>query len=146
MTRAVAKPRSEEPTMTWPKDELRKIVEADDLRISPLREDGATYGTPTWIWSVAVDGALYVRAYGGHGSRWYKAAARQKSGRITAAGMTKDVSFEPVDGPINGRIDDAYRAKYRDSPYLNPMIGARARAATVKVMPRGAGREHPVKG
>jgi hypothetical protein len=24
-----------------------------------------TYGTPTWIWSVAVDGALYVRAYNG---------------------------------------------------------------------------------
>ena len=49
-----------------------------------------------------------------------------------------DVAFEPVDGPINDRIDDAYRAKYRASPYLAPMIGARA--ATVKVTPRGAGR------
>ena len=39
---------------TWPKDELRKIAEADDLHISPFREDGVTYGTPTWIWSVAV--------------------------------------------------------------------------------------------
>jgi hypothetical protein len=60
---------------------------------------------------------------------------RQKAGRIVAAGMTKEVSFEPVDGPINDRIDDAYREKYRDSQYLNPMIGARARTATVKVMP-----------
>jgi len=60
---------------------------------------------------------------------------RQKSGRITAAGMTRKVAFEKVDGPINDRIDDAYRAKYRDSPYLGPMIGARARAATVMVMP-----------
>ena len=34
---------------------------ADDLHISPFREDGVTYGTPTWIWSVAVDDALYVR-------------------------------------------------------------------------------------
>ena len=49
---------------------------------------------------------------------------RQKAGRITAAGMTKEVTFEPVDGPINDRIDDAYRAKYRGSPYLGPMIGA----------------------
>lgn len=40
----------------WPKGELRRIVEADDLHIAPLREDGGTYGTPTWIWSVAVDG------------------------------------------------------------------------------------------
>ena len=37
------------------KDELRKIAEADDLHISPFREDGKTYGTPTWIWSVAVE-------------------------------------------------------------------------------------------
>lgn len=50
--------------------------------------------------------------------------------------MTKEVRFEPVEGPINDRIDDAYRAKYKGSPYLPPMVEARARAATVKVMPR----------
>jgi hypothetical protein len=71
-------------------------------------------------------------------SRWYQAAIRQKAGRITAAGMTKEVSFEPVDGAINKLIDDAYRAKYKGSPYLNPMIGTRARSATVKVLPRNA--------
>ncbi|HTD13909.1 MAG TPA: DUF2255 family protein [Chthoniobacterales bacterium] len=121
---------------TWPKEELRKIVEADDLHISPFREDGETCGTPTWIWCVAVDDALYVRAYNGQKSSWYRAAVRQLAGRITAAGMTKDVMFEPVDGSISNRIDDAYRAKYRDSPYLDPMVGPRARAATVKVMLR----------
>jgi hypothetical protein len=121
---------------TWPKDDLRKIAEADDLHIAPFREDGATYGTPTWIWSVAVDDALYVRAYNGLNSRWYQAAVREKAGRIIAAAMTKEVTFEPVDGSINDRIDKAYRAKYRDSPYLRPMIGARARAATVRIMPR----------
>ena len=121
---------------TWSKDELRKIAEADDLHISPFRDDGKTYGTPTWIWSVAVDDALYVRPYNGHNSRWYKSAMKQKAGRITAAGITKEVSFEPVDGAINDRVDDAYRAKYKGSPYLNPMIGVRARSATVKVIPR----------
>jgi hypothetical protein len=120
----------------WSKDELRRIAEADDLRVAPFREDGVTYGTPSWIWSVGVDDALYVRAYNGRDSRWYRAAQRQKAGRITAAGLTKEVTFEPVDGPVNDRIDDAYRAKYRASPYLGPMIGGRARSATVKVMPR----------
>lgn len=120
----------------WSKDELEKIAEADDLHISPFREDGVMYGTPTWIWSVAVDDALYVRAYNGQSSRWYQAALRQKAGRITAAGMTKEVNFEPVDGPLNESIDDAYRAKYRSSPYLSPMIGARARSATVRIVPR----------
>jgi hypothetical protein len=120
----------------WSKDELHKIAVADDLHIAPFREDGVTYGTPTWIWSVAVDDGLYVRGYNGRNSRWYQAALRQKAGRIIAAGMTKEVSFEPVDGPANDLIDDAYRAKYRGSPYLSPMTGARARSATVKVMPR----------
>jgi hypothetical protein len=123
----------------WPDDELRKIAAADDLHIAPFREDGMTYGTPTWIWSVAVDDALYARGYHGQDSRWYQAAVRQGAGRIIAAGMTKEVTFEPVDGPVNGRIDDAYRAKYRGSPYLQPMIGARARSATVRIMPRETG-------
>jgi hypothetical protein len=120
---------------TWSKDELSKIAETDDLHISPVREDGKTYGTPTWIWSVVIGDALYVRAYNGQNSRWYKAAMRQRAGRITAAGMTKEVTFEAVKGSINDRIDDAYRMKYQGSPYLSPMTGARARIATVKVMP-----------
>jgi hypothetical protein len=120
---------------TWSKDELRKIAEADDLHISPFREDGATYGTPTWIWSVRVDDSLYVRGYNGTDSRWYKAAVRQKAGRITAVGLKKEVTFKPVDGPINDRIDDAYRAKYQSSPYLRPMISPRARSATIEIIP-----------
>jgi len=122
-------------TGAWSKDELRRIAETDDLHVSPFRDDGTTYGTPTWIWSVVVDGDLYVRTYNGTSSRWYQAALRQKAGRITVAGMTKDVGFEPVEGPINDRIDDAYRAKYKSSPYLRAMIGKGARAATVRVMP-----------
>lgn len=120
----------------WSKDELERIAGTDDLHISPFREDGTTYGTPTWIWSVVVGDALYVRAYNGQDSGWYKAAMRQEAGRIAAAGMTKEVSFEPVEGPINDRIDDAYQKKYHGSPYLSSMIGPRVRSATVKVVPR----------
>ena len=131
----------------WLKDELGKIAETDDLHIAPFREDGKTHGTPTWIWSVVVDGDLYVRAYNGQESRWYQAALRQKAGRITAAAMTKEVRFEPVPpGGIDNRIDEAYKAKYHGSPYLKPMISTCARAATVKVVPfesgaRAAGRK-----
>jgi hypothetical protein len=122
----------------WTKDELDKIAASDDLHIAPFREDGKTYGTPTWIWSVAVDGNLYVRAYNGQKSRWYQAAIRQRAGRITAAGMTRDVEFEPADESLNQRIDDAYRAKYARSPYLRPMIAPSARSATVRITPRRA--------
>lgn len=123
----------------WPEDELRKIAAADDLHIAPFRQDGRTCGTPTWIWSVAVDDALYVRAYNGPDSRWYQAAVREKAGCVIAAGIRKEVGLEPIDGPINDRVDEAYRAKYHDSSYLTPMIGARARAATIRLMPRDRG-------
>ena len=118
------------------KDDLNKIDEANDLHIAPFREDGVTYGTPTWIWAVVVDGDLYVRAYNGVNSRWYKAALQQKGGRIQAAGMTKEVSFSPVGGEINNLIDEAYKKKYSGSPYLSPMISNRTRAATIKIIPK----------
>ena len=121
--------------MAWSKDELRKIAGSDDLHISPFRGDGVTYGTPTWIWSVVVRGEVYARAYNGRQSTWYQAALRQKAGRIKAGGMMKEVRFEPVSGPINDRIDGAYRARYHGNSYLNSMIGERARAATVKITP-----------
>ena len=44
------------------KDELQRIAETDDLHVSPFREDGKTYGKPTWMWAVIVDGDLYVLA------------------------------------------------------------------------------------
>ncbi len=121
--------------MKWDREELERIRETDDLHISPFRADGETYGTPTWIWSVVVGEELYVRAYHGVKSRWYKSAVAQKAGRIHAAGMQKEVSFEPADPALNDRIDAAYRAKYSDSSYLGSMISDRARAATILVRP-----------
>jgi hypothetical protein len=115
---------------------LQKIEDSDDLHIAPFREDGVTYGTPTWIWSVAVNGALYVRPYHGRKSRWYKAAMKQKAGRIVAAGISKEVAFEPVSGSTNDLVDDAYREKYRTSRYLDPMIAEGPRSTTVKIVPR----------
>jgi hypothetical protein len=32
---------------SWNEDDLRAIAESHDLYISPFREDGTTYGTPT---------------------------------------------------------------------------------------------------
>ena len=81
---------------SWSKEELRKIAGSDDLHISPFREDGLTYGTPTWIWSVVVDGNLYVRAYNGTHSSWHQAATKQKAGRIVAGGLTKESPSRPL--------------------------------------------------
>ncbi len=132
--------QQKEVSMRWDQRELGSIVKADDLHISVFREDMVNYGTPTFIWCVAVEGDLYVRAYNGVQSRWYQAAIKQRAGRIITAGKTIDVRFEPVSGAVNDRIDDAYRAKYSTSSYLTPMISERSRAATLRIFPEGNAR------
>ena len=122
----------------WSPDVLAAIIAADDLHVAPFRPDGATTGTPTWIWCVDVDGEMYVRAYTGIGSSWYRAALAQGAGRITAAGATHEVEFAPVSGDINDRIDEAYRAKYRDNEYTEPMCVESVREATMRIRPRTA--------
>jgi len=79
---------------------------------------------------------LHVRAYNGTNSSWHQAAMEQQPVRIVAGGLTKEAALETVEGRIDDRIDDAYRAKYQSSPYLKPMISTRARSATVRVIPR----------
>jgi hypothetical protein len=123
-------------TGTWPAATLAAILEADDLKVSPLRPDGATHGTPTWIWCVAADGDLYVGGYHGTDSRWHAAAMARPLGHIHSAGRTFEVTFEPAPAELADAIDDAYRAKYASSPYLAPMISRRARAAGVRIVPR----------
>lgn len=125
-------------TAPWTTDDLQRIADNDDLHVSPYRADGVTPGTPTWIWAVVVDGGLYVRAYNGQNSRWYRAAKEQGAGQVRVAGTTREVAFEPLPGPedLQARIDEAYHVRYADSSYLGHMVGPAARAATVRITPR----------
>ena len=100
------RPQSE----TWLTDQVRRIAEADDLHISPFRET-VDLRHPTWIWSVAVDDDLYVRAYYRKNSRWYQAAVREK-----APEHYQGSDLRAVEGAIYERIDDAYRGKYLWQP------------------------------
>jgi hypothetical protein len=120
----------------WDPVILQEIAETDDLHSAPFREDGVTTGTPTWIWSVVVDGRLFVRAYNGRRSRWYRSAMTHHDGRITAAGHTIEVSFAPADQELQDDIDAAYRQKHDGDYYLTHMVGAGSRAATVEITPR----------
>jgi hypothetical protein len=120
---------------TWQAGLLERIATTDDLHVATYRENHVTLGAPTWTWSVAVDGELYVRAYNGIRSSWYKSAMRERAGQISAAGMKKLVAFEPVQGGINDKIDVAYRVKYAGSRYLDGMLGERASAATMRIRP-----------
>lgn len=121
----------------WPSDTIARIAATDDFHIAPYHTDGNTTGTLTWIWSVVVDGRLFVRAWNGTRGRWYRSALAQRAGLITAAGNKYEVEFTPIDDDgLNSRIDTAYETKYAGSPYMPPMVAAGPRAATMEVTPR----------
>lgn len=121
---------------SWSSKDINRIAATDDLHIAPFRADGATYGTLTWIWSVVVDGRLFVRPWNGIRSRWYQSAIAQMGGRIAVAGDIFDVSFAPAQADLQERIDSAYRDKYADSSYLPPMVAPGPRTATIEITPR----------
>ncbi|MGM7722858.1 DUF2255 family protein [Metabacillus sp. Hm71] len=122
----------------WSQEQMDAFREADDMYISPFYSDGKTPGTPTWIWSVVADNNLYVRAYNGQNSRWYKSAVGQKAGKIKLNGEEYNVIFQPLDtdAALTKKVDEAYKAKYGNSMYLSPMLGEGPVSATVKILPR----------
>jgi len=121
----------------WTREELTKIAGADELEIASLRSDGRL-GSPRTIWVVRVDDDLFVRSVNGRTSDWFRGAQRRHEGRIRAGGVEKDVTFVEADGDIEGRIDDAYREKYRRyaENIVDSTLTPDARSATLKLVPR----------
>lgn len=117
----------------WTPKQLKAFATADDMHVSPFYQNGKTYGTPTWIWSVVVGDDLYVRAWNGQQSRWYQSARQQQAGRIALAGQQYEVRYQPVttDDQLTQAISQAYEKKYAGSPYLPPMLAAGPVSATV---------------
>ncbi len=121
----------------WTNDELKRIGNAEELQIAPLRSDG-TLRKPVTIWVVRVGDDLYVRSAYGRGSAWFGGVQVRWEGRIQAGGVMRDVAFgEETDPGVNDQIDAAYRAKYARYPqYVAPMVTSEVRATTIKLTPR----------
>jgi len=123
----------------WTSAELDKIDKAEELPLSSLRRDG-TLRKPVIMWMVRVDGHVYVRAYKGRTSPWFRGAQTRHQGRIRAGGVEKDVAFmEESDPKVNRRVDTAYLAKYARYPqYVAPMVEPAAKSATLELIPTGS--------
>ena len=123
----------------WTSDELKKVETAEELKIASLRRDG-TLRKPVIIWVVRVGDELYVRSVNGRTSAWFRGVESRHEGQIRAGGVVKDVTFvEEPDPTVNEQIDAAYRTKYRRyaESIINHINGSEARAATIKLVPRG---------
>jgi hypothetical protein len=121
---------------TWSSEQLTAITENADLFVSPFREDGITYGTPTQTWALVVDGTVYVRAASGPSSRCYQAAITQGAGRVRVADQNYDVAFEAAGDENEAAIDAAYEAKYPGSSAVPIMQGQGPKSASVRISVR----------
>lgn len=123
---------------SWIQHDLERIGAAEELQLASLNEDGALR-KPITIWVVRVDDELYVRAYRGRETAWFRHTQRRHEGRIEAGGVTKDVKFVDAssDEALNNKVDAAYQSKYRrySATYVDPMIASKARATTLRLLP-----------
>ena len=125
----------------WTSDELAKIGASDELQLGSLQQDG-TLRKPVTIWVVRHGDHLYVRSVRGRTSAWFRGVRDRHQGHIRAGGVEKDVTFVEVED-VNDEVDEAYRAKYGRYPaeYVDPIVAAAARAATLELIPAPAGAD-----
>jgi hypothetical protein len=120
----------------WTDNELTRIGQADELRLASFRQDG-TLRNPVTIWVVRIGDDLYVRAVKGPTGLWFRHAQERHQGRITAGGISKDVTFEAADDSVKDEIDAAYKSKY--DRYGASIVGStltpQAQAATLRLAP-----------
>jgi len=123
---------------SWTRNDLERIGAADELQLASFKEDG-TLRKPVIIWVVRAGDDLYVRSYRGREGAWFRHIQLRPEGRISAGGVTKNVTFVDVsdDEALNNEIDAAYQSKYQrySATYVDPMIAPQARATTLKLVP-----------
>jgi hypothetical protein len=123
---------------TWTEDELRRIGDAEELQIAPVRRNGERRSQTT-IWAVRADDGIYVRAAYGSGSGWHRVARSSRQARIWSGGVENDVTVEDADSSMLDAVDAAYREKYgrRYASIIDTINDAEHRATTLQLVPRG---------
>lgn len=123
----------------WNPDELRRINDADELQIAPVRRNGELR-RPSTIWAVRAGDDVYVRAAYLPGSAWHQVARTSHQARISAGGLERDVTVEDAEGSVLDGVDAAYREKYggRYASIVETINDNEHRATTLRLLPREA--------
>lgn len=119
----------------WTEDQLDRIGDAGELRITSRGDDGRLRRSRV-IWVVREGDELYVRSVNGPGSSWYRGTRDHLTGHVSAGGVDADVVFEDADESLDDRIDAAYRAKYgAGSTAVERITSTGARSTTMRLVP-----------
>ena len=114
-------------------EELERVAAAEELELTAA-------GRAVTIWVVRLGDDAYVRSVRGRTSGWFRRVLASHEGSISAGGVEKDVTFVEVgDDQVNEAVSDAYRSKYAGrypDDFIDPLLTAEARAATLRLVPR----------
>ncbi len=120
-------------------DELTTFLrDTNTVHIVTTTRDRRRISTP--IWAVEVDGVGYVRSAYGPDSKWYVRARKNAGAGFETPTGVRAVELEPIDvsDPLEGRVDDALRAKYASEPAsVAEMLTPLAHGTTLRVVPLG---------
>ena len=121
---------------TWTPEQLSALGGAEELQVSSYRADG-TLRPFTTIWGVRVGDDVYVRSAYGPGNGWYRHARAAGTGRVRAAGVDTDVTYEQAPASTGAEVDAAYHAKYdgHGPAIVGTVVGPQAAEVTLRVVP-----------
>ena len=121
----------------WAAEELERIGAAEELDLASRRPDGSHRKFIT-IWTVCSGDGLYVRSAYGWDNPWFQRALKAREGRIRAAGVERDVTFEQPGPDVADKVTAAYHAKYdRYGPKMvGTVVSAEAVRSTLRLGPR----------
>ena len=120
--------------MPWNPTVVAELAAAREIDVLVPAPDLPDVRTPIWV--VEIGGELYVRSWKGDGGRWYRRAKRYGDGSVVTSAGAHQVHFTPVTDPsLDAAVDDAFRAKYADSPYSQAMIDPPAAGTTLRLDP-----------
>jgi hypothetical protein len=123
----------------WTEVEIDRLSTEDEIHVASIRRDGSAR-PPVTMWMVTDGGYVYVRAVKGVDGPWYRHVRATDRAHVTAGGVAVDVDVEDAsdDAALAGRIDTAYRDKYRR--YSNSVVASvltpASQAATLRLTPR----------
>lgn len=122
----------------WDSDVLAHLASAKEVDITPVDADGTRRDART-IWSIGVDGALYVRSWKGRGAVWFRDVLETGRGEVavTGGGVSQPVTIEEVEveDPVQAAISATFLTKYSDDGYAGAMNEDAPVSATLRLLP-----------
>src|SRR5438034_6583003 len=122
----------------WTPEDLQRIGDSTELRVSSLRKNGTLRPYVT-IWVVRAGDDIYIRSAYGADNPWYVRAKASGEGRVKAGGIERDVTFAYASADAHAAIDAAYHAKYDryGQAIVRTVVGPDVAPLTLRLLPRG---------